>query len=874
MPYTINGIGTHYYGAKNRSARVDVCTQCGRSATLTSYDTREWFCFVFIPVIPLGKYRILNQCSSCRRHQRMKTADFQSELEAAVAPLREAIRRSPRDPEPYVALVQTLTAWEMRAEAEKELEAATALFPGNVDIMLQAASMAVDRGDWQRAHPLYERAYAADSQNPTATYGFGWILHQLGRHEEALPVLHRAAAQEENRLGALYLLGNSQKELGRWNEALATYQKLQSLEPGYAQDKTFLRLIAECKRHLGYQLTDAERRAGRSWWPFGKKKKNEQPVLQAHAGTVRPSLRYALVAIAGLMIVGGAFAAYDEKTSIDVWFDNSLERGVQVELDGKRFELPPNTPHQETVKKGPHTIVVRDGGRELERHSVTLEEQGLFDALTHDRFFVYNVAGQGVYRRSRHGYAQNEQDASYEEQLVAMERFFEQRDVDYVFQTPPDTLSIDSRSSKVVKVAFNIARDVDLATYAMMRLDEGDAATAKTAADRAAANRPCNTDTRRAQVYVASLVSGVDEASQVARRWIGDCAEDDVEAHRMYQDINSNHHGEAGLREEYRKLVGAAPQSAKLHYLYGRVADDPAVAAAEHQEALRLDPKLIWPRVALGHVYAEEARYDDALREFGIALDTPGRDPDVAVYYAMAAVGKGRPEEAVAKIDAIYNAHPDDYPSLSARWILALAAKDWDGATTVQQKIARLEPPSMVWFREVQRMRMKDDLAVELKIGGALRSDELRASAVQVQTQHLLTKHQFAEAAEFLAKEGKDLEPRLLSPLQSYIAAGLMLQGNGAAAAPLLDEAEKNAKESRLLVALAQGLKGTIPVETAFTIAREQNASEHGWFVRAVRAAVAKDRARAAESFRRTVLAASDLSFPYLEAKAMAALVQ
>ena len=68
MPATINGIGTHYYGARNRSARVDTCKQCGRSATLSSYDTREWFCILFIPIIPMRKYRILNDCSRCRKH--------------------------------------------------------------------------------------------------------------------------------------------------------------------------------------------------------------------------------------------------------------------------------------------------------------------------------------------------------------------------------------------------------------------------------------------------------------------------------------------------------------------------------------------------------------------------------------------------------------------------------------------------------------------------------------------------------------------------------------------------------------------------------------------------------------------------------------
>src|SRR6058998_1502794 len=121
VPYTLNGIGTHYYGAGNRSARLDVCRSCGRSATLSSYDTREWICVVFIPLIPLRKYRILNDCSSCRRHHRIAANEFAQKLAEVTAPLRGQMRHSPQDPEPQIALVRALIGWEMRADAEKEL---------------------------------------------------------------------------------------------------------------------------------------------------------------------------------------------------------------------------------------------------------------------------------------------------------------------------------------------------------------------------------------------------------------------------------------------------------------------------------------------------------------------------------------------------------------------------------------------------------------------------------------------------------------------------------------------------------------------------------------------------------------------------------
>ena len=62
-----------------------------------------------------------------------------------------------------------------------------------------------------------------------------------------------------------------------------------------------------------------------------------------------------------------------------------------------------------------------------------------------------------------------------------------------------------------------------------------------------------------------------------------------------------------------------------------------------------------------------------------------------------------------------------------------------------------------------------------------------------------------------------------------------------------------------------------MPVDGVMAVARENDAPAHAWFVAAVRAAQAGDRQRASESLAHCVRAASDLDFPYLEAKAMAA---
>jgi hypothetical protein len=118
LPYTLNGIGTRYAGRKNASVLVGTCPSCGRRAELSDYDTREWFCFVFLPVIPLKRFRIQSDCASCRKHFRVPLKDFQQSVETTVRPLEAAAARAPGDPEAHLRLAEARIGVRMFREAE------------------------------------------------------------------------------------------------------------------------------------------------------------------------------------------------------------------------------------------------------------------------------------------------------------------------------------------------------------------------------------------------------------------------------------------------------------------------------------------------------------------------------------------------------------------------------------------------------------------------------------------------------------------------------------------------------------------------------------------------------------------------------------
>src|SRR5688572_19651040 len=69
MPTTINGVGTWHLGKRNIVMRTDTCEFCGNQGVLSSYDTTLYFVVVFVPLIPLGSKRVIDECPRCKRYR-------------------------------------------------------------------------------------------------------------------------------------------------------------------------------------------------------------------------------------------------------------------------------------------------------------------------------------------------------------------------------------------------------------------------------------------------------------------------------------------------------------------------------------------------------------------------------------------------------------------------------------------------------------------------------------------------------------------------------------------------------------------------------------------------------------------------------------
>lgn len=133
MPSTVNGIGTHYYGKKNQSVRNAACRSCNRVGNLESYDTRLWFVIVFIPVIPLGRKRILDACPSCTRHYVVKADVYEQTKQLQTSASLDRFRRESSTDSAIEAHGQLLGFHEYQQAAEFR-QTALAKFPDHAGL--------------------------------------------------------------------------------------------------------------------------------------------------------------------------------------------------------------------------------------------------------------------------------------------------------------------------------------------------------------------------------------------------------------------------------------------------------------------------------------------------------------------------------------------------------------------------------------------------------------------------------------------------------------------------------------------------------------------------------------------------------------------
>ncbi len=660
MPTTYNGIGTHYYGKRNRSVRTAACRSCHRVVELVSYDTRLWFVVVFIPLIPLGRKRILDQCPACSRHFVAKADVYE---EAKQLQTSGSLDRFRREPTPEIALEAhgNLLAFHEHEQAAEFRASVLGRFPGHAGLRASLAAHMREVAAYDEAANLYEAAYELDPDLPEARIGVAQSKMALGELDEArrlLDFLEVPGSGQHYPLGLLDVLSTYYQRQGRHEEALALGEHLLRELPEAGHQHAFRTFIRKSEKALGHATSILPQRR-HSFRGLFRAEGSPYSVGQRRLATVGLGL---VILAAGLLLNNEYIRRHRTIRVV-----NATGQPVQITVD----DAPSQSVGAEgslVVGEGTHRI--RVAGPVDETLNVDLRA-GFLDRWTHKPVWVLNPGGDAVIEEATLFYAPNPPPST--RRWIVGQSFLAFRHVDYAFETPPDKLQVEKSSAQLEKTALRTISGQDVGAFSAEL--QGNRAGALTFAERRLSRNPEGGELLKA--YTRELLTHPKETprlesflkSKLDRRPLS------VEWHRAYQTAAESRGHEAELPALYDRFLATDPRNGALIYLRGRIDPDLTRRDDYYRRSIAADPKLGWPWMALGGRAEAVADWDECLRCVRKAEALNLKDDRLTAMSHVARLGKGEASGLAVDYRARLAADPFD-PTAIVLLADALAASD------------------------------------------------------------------------------------------------------------------------------------------------------------------------------------------------------
>ena len=176
MPHLINGIGTWYVGKKNLFKHEGTCEFCNRRVNLTSYDTRLWLMLVYIPVVPLGRKRILDSCPVCDRHRSMSLKQYYEMKEHDYEAATEVYQKNPLNAEAAGSLLIMFSQYQDLEAFEEMVPQIAQDFSANAEILSTIGEVYYAYSQWSKSIEFFEQSLEiADDTNIRLMLGYAFI---------------------------------------------------------------------------------------------------------------------------------------------------------------------------------------------------------------------------------------------------------------------------------------------------------------------------------------------------------------------------------------------------------------------------------------------------------------------------------------------------------------------------------------------------------------------------------------------------------------------------------------------------------------------------------------------------------------------------
>lgn len=610
MPQVINGCGTWYWGKSNISKRDTFCPECHRDVTLISYDTTHCVVIFFLPLVPMRRLRVIDECPVCHKHRVIKLKDWNRGRSEILPQALADWRRQKNDMESATRALGTAIAFQDAAAFDEVAAGLGTLGRDDPQFLVALADAHEHFGKLPEAEAAYRASFALAPNPATRNSLIINLLRQM-RPEDAWPLLEDVLAQrDESCIVLLQSAAEGFQAVGKHDNALYVVQETLRTFPHLERDRTWSKLRRQSEKdfHSGKTRPPKTiRPASESAAP------RERKTFRTLGRLIMPAV---LVALAVWYVV----AAYRAGAQRPVYVVSGLPYAYTAEVAGIPVQLPPMG--RQTIQIPEGEIRVRVDSAELKLPDQTCSFKTGFLTRPFSRHTVIINPDQAaliVWEEVEYSANPDPNNPGKGELHVGrLLNSFER--IDYHFVDFPDSLSTSSNHEFRRRVSL-----VDDLTPAQTLL----LISAKAGPDAALSylTRLPLRDPHEETLLALALSSFDAEALLTALRPLLDDRPLRVEAHRTYQYLMETHHPDHDLAGEYRALLAAEPDNSNLLYLCARATDSPAEIMQYNQRAMNAGPPCARARGALAYAHLSTGEFEKSLdyvqQAIALAPDTP-----------------------------------------------------------------------------------------------------------------------------------------------------------------------------------------------------------------------------------------------------------
>lgn len=643
MPFTLNGVGTWYYGRRNVFQRRDNCESCRAFTTLTSYDAGKYFVVLYVPLIPLAKVRVVDDCAACRKHRVVSLRVWETARQEETTRTATAQQSNPTD----VTAAQAALAAAVMYQHWDAFQAAANL--AEEHLSHHAPTLALVGEGFMRfsrfedaARALALSLEAADDLQVREMLAFALI--RMGKSEEAVPwVEHVMTNKQADRIGIVYATVEGLQSAGRHQDAMAVLDQCEAAMPQVARQKPFKQYRKTAKRYLNKDRKVATALTA----PMQPSPKSSSSFGWKAATWTGPVI--AMLALIAYIVVVTAIGR-----SREVYVVNGTDTAYSVTIAGQPMTLGPFA--RQRIKIGEGDVAMQISGTTLPVTDVTVHVSTPFWSRPFtDRTFVLNPDQSAAILWEQTSYAQNPTGAHDRYSLHVGQALHEFSGVDFEFVPFPKEVQLSSKRSYELRQRIDDESQMPLAQlYSVVSHEVSPQSALEVLKNRARFGSVSDELWRLIESLMpadelAAFVAPALEKRPLLMHW-----------HRAHQVAHRQNDADGQLVRTYQALLDQSPNDPNLIYLVARLEKDPTKQEMEFHRALEAGLKS--ERVLRWLMYAmlSTGRFERAL-EYATRFSSEYPDAlDIHTDVIESLMALGRASDAKVRNTALRRRFPND----------------------------------------------------------------------------------------------------------------------------------------------------------------------------------------------------------------------